>query len=231
MHSVEDQRRRLTNPRLRNMWEQKWRRLAGPEFVWHLTEPPPELVQLMEGGDLPDGAALDLGCGDGLAAMYMARFRQPAVGLDIAVAAVERATRLATETGAGASFVAAEAPLLPFRPGTFALVFDRGCLHQIAPEAWPAYFREAERLLRPGGVLQIYAAKPELGPLLSPRGLVRRINVLRSRRRRHKRVAFRRSTFRRLLPPSFELVELSEFPFSTKDGRSMRFVYLLARLR
>lgn len=219
----------LTNPRLRSVWERKWRTLAGPEFPWHLTEPPPELVRLMEEGTLPHGGALDLGCGDGIAASYIARFRRPSVGVDIAVAAVERAARLARDAGSAASFVAAEAPLLPFVSQTFALVFDRGCLQNIAGESWPAYFREVERLLRPGGLLQLYASRPEFGPLLSARGVVNRLRAFRSARRRHKREFFSPRTMRKALPPSFHPVEVTEFPFRTRDGRKRRFVYVLAQ--
>ncbi|MGH2722667.1 MAG: class I SAM-dependent methyltransferase [Actinomycetota bacterium] len=228
---MEARRRKLTNPRLRSVWERKWRILAGPEFGWHLTEPPPELVRLMEAGSLPDGAALDLGCGDGVAAMYIAGFRRPSVGADIAVAAVERATGMASEAGSAASFLAAEAPLLPFRSQSFALVFDRGCLQNLTRVVWPAYFQEAERLLRPGGLLQLYASRPEFGPPLSPRGIVNRLRALRSARRRHKREFFSRRPMRRALPASFEPLEVTEFPFRTTDGRKRRFIYILARRR
>lgn len=170
--------------RRRRRWERRWQMRRGEEFCWYLDEPPPELIKLVGGGALPSGGALDLGCGPGVATSYLARHFSPSVGLDIAEGAVLQARQRADRDGVGPSFVVAEAPVLPFRSGTFSLVFDRGCLQAIPRAAWETYFREVERLLKPGGAIQLFCSKPlkRFPPVLSYRGVRARLRWLLGRR-------------------------------------------------
>ena len=210
-------------------WERKWRERPASEFAWHTDAPPPELSRLLESGALPPGAALDLGCGDGIAAQRMARALTPTTGVDVAMGAARRARQLAREAGVAPSFVVAEAPSLPFRDGAFALIFDRGCLQNVARPLWPAYFREAERLLGPGGLLQVFVVRPTLPPVLSARGVRARLrHPRRAFRTQRKRTRLFDRRFRGLLPASLEVREMGEALVAHGTRRRV-IVHLLAR--
>src|SRR5438093_13497094 len=111
----------------RAMWEARYRERDLTDFFWYRDEAPAELIRLMEGPNRPvDGGALDLGCGPGMMSVYLSQHLQPTVGVDIAHAAAVQAKGLAEERNSSARFMVVEAPVLPFRPGAFGLVFDRG---------------------------------------------------------------------------------------------------------
>lgn len=215
----------------RELWERQWQHRRGEDFHWYLSEAPKELEALLERPDRPRGAALDLGCGNGVATAYLALHFDLAVGLDIAHAATRQAVDRTRGKGVDARFVVAEAPVLPFRAGAFGLVFDRGCLQAIPKDAWPTYFRAVEQLLASGGMLQLFVSKPDrrLPKLLSFRGLRVRARRL-SRRRAPAGPAFLTpSLIRQLMPSSMREVAMDRFEFQTASGTRRRFVYGLFR--
>ncbi|ADP80518.1 SAM-dependent methyltransferase [Pseudofrankia inefficax] len=71
-------------------------RYAGTELVWGL---PPNRFVAAELAQLPAGRALDLACGEGRNAIWLASRGWHATGLDFSAAAIERAARLAGEAG------------------------------------------------------------------------------------------------------------------------------------
>lgn len=95
---------------------------------WDTGAPDPLLVELIEGGGIPVGRALDVGCGTGTNAIWLAQHGYGALGVDIAPLAIEQAERK-LPAGVPCRFAAldflAEAP----QGGPFELVFDRGCFH------------------------------------------------------------------------------------------------------
>jgi SAM-dependent methyltransferase len=214
----------------RRRWEDQWQRHRGAEFHWYLSEPPPELVRLVEDGRIPlGGAALDLGCGPGVATSYLAASFHPAVGLDIAQGAVVEARSRARGENRDPSFLVAEAPVLPFRTGAFSFVFDRGCLQAIPRQAWERYFREVDRVLAPGGMLQLYVSKAarQFPPLLSGRGIRLRLRWLRGKRGGPRFLS--PGLIRQLHPASLKEIELRQFPFRTKADTVRTVTYGLFR--
>jgi SAM-dependent methyltransferase len=218
----------------RQVWEERWEQRQGEDFFWYLREAPKELVALLEGADAPRGAALDLGCGNGVATAYLARHLHPAVGLDIASAAVRQAQELTRGEGVAAQFVVAEVPVLPFRDRAFRLVFDRGCLQGIPGPVWPAYFREVERVLAPGGRFQLYVSKPgkrEKRP--GSRGLKSSLRrLLKPKRgagksRREPPTFLSPALIRQMVPSSMQEVAMERFDFRTTAGDHRNFVYAL----
>jgi SAM-dependent methyltransferase len=175
---------RQRGPNARKRWERRWSHRQGADYFWFLDRPPDELVKLVEAKAFPDGGALDLGCGPGVATAYVARSFSPTVGLDIALGAVTQARELVRSKEVSASFVVAEAPVLPFREGAFALVFDRGCLQAIPKKRWNEYFRRVEDLLVPEGTFQLFCSKPmkRFPPLISYRGVRARLRWFVGRR-------------------------------------------------
>jgi SAM-dependent methyltransferase len=212
-----DTRHLPSSEKRRKRWERRYGQKQGADFIWFLDQPPPELVQLVERNELPIGAALDLGCGPGVATAYMARHFNPAVGMDIALAAVIQAQQRARREGLNPRFVVAEAPVLPFRSASFSLVFDRGCLQAIPKDAWPTYFREVERLLVPGGMFQLFCSKPmkQFPPLLSYRGVRARLRWVLGRRGPQ---FLSHSLLRELAEPSMHARTLEDFPFQPTAG-------------
>jgi SAM-dependent methyltransferase len=211
----------------RAMWEARYRERDLSEFFWYRDEAPPELVRLMEGPRKPTaGGALDLGCGPGVMTVYLSQFLRPTVGADIAHAAVVRARALAEERDSLARFMVVEAPVLPFRSEAFGLVFDRGCLQSIPRGSWPSYFREVERVLRPGGFLWLYCSTVSRPPLLSKRGL--RFMARRMLGRARGSLA---EIIQAQLPSSVETLELENRSFTTPAGKSRVLVYGLFRKR
>jgi SAM-dependent methyltransferase len=137
---------------------------------WDTEMTPPEVVALVEGGSLPTGHALDLGCGTGTNCVYLARRGWQAAGVDFSAVAIRRARRRARRAGVNCLFYQADVTDLSFLGDPFDLVLDIGCLHSISPEKWGWYAAEVARLVRPGGLYMLYAFVPRPGQP-GPRGI------------------------------------------------------------
>lgn len=110
--------------------------------------------------------ALDLGCGEGADALWLASRGWSAIGVDWAGVALDRARRSAQESGLDVRFVEGDvtdaAFLATLSPtGTFDLV-TVGFLHP-EPEDRSAMFGHLPRLVAPGGHLFVLAHDPEHG--------------------------------------------------------------------
>lgn len=212
--------------RKREKWEERYRAEDPSVFHWFSAEVPPQLADLLERGELPEGGALDVGCGPGTITTSMAARFDPVIGLDIAEGAVHRArAQPAPPDRRRPLFLVAAAPDMPLRDGIFSLVFDRGCL-QILPEAaWPAYFERVEHMLKPGGMFQLYASRPR-PPLLTARGirwLAKRMLGGRGRASLPERIG-------RVAPSRLEPVEIRELHWDERIRRRQQ-TYALFRKR
>jgi ubiquinone/menaquinone biosynthesis C-methylase UbiE len=104
------------------------------------------------GGRLPDGIALELGCGrgEGLSIILEEFGAKSAVGIEIDPAQAERArARLAAKHRTRADLRLGDAARLEFPDRTFDGVFDFAVLHHV-PE-WKQALHEVNRVLKPGG--------------------------------------------------------------------------------
>lgn len=126
--------------------------MALDEIPWNLTEPPRLLVELVESGTVLPCSAVDLGCGAGNQAVWLALQGFRMTCMDISRKATEHAQRLAAEAGVECRFVAADLTkeIEGFDLG-FDLAYDWEVLHHIFPPERERYAANVHRMLRPGG--------------------------------------------------------------------------------
>lgn len=130
---------------------------------WHYRDPPQEIVALVASGAIRPCPSLDIGCGAGVEAVWLARRGFAAHGVDLSPTAVRLAKARAKRAGVPADFRVADVRALPFPARSFGLVTDRSCLHTLYRWDWPAYAREVSRVTRPGGLLVLRAARSTAG--------------------------------------------------------------------
>ncbi len=141
--------------------EQMAQRYASGEVPWDHPLPPPELIALL--AETPPGRALDLGCGYGRAAIYLAQRGWQVDGVDFVALAVEEARRRADAAGVQVAFHHGSVTDLAFLQPPFDLAVDVGCGHNLGPDGWRAYHAELRRLLRPGGLFLLFSHVREGG--------------------------------------------------------------------
>jgi SAM-dependent methyltransferase len=135
---------------------------------WDRDGPVPELVAVA--GDLAPARALDLGCGTGAQAVYLARAGWDVVAVDAVPRALSAARRRASAAGVTVEFRRGDvADLEALRIGDVGLAFDRGCFHGLPGAARDGYARGVTAVTRPGAVLLLMAFRGPTGPGL-PRG-------------------------------------------------------------
>jgi SAM-dependent methyltransferase len=121
---------------------------------WDIGRPQPEIVGLVEADEIR-GDVLDLGCGTGENALFLAERGHRVVGMDIAPRAIAKAKDKARERGLAAEFIE-DSVVDPRRvTGSFDTVIDSGLFHSFGPNQQPCYVATVTRLLRPGGRLFI----------------------------------------------------------------------------
>ncbi|MDX8449248.1 class I SAM-dependent methyltransferase [Mesorhizobium captivum] len=104
----------------------------------------------------PGEAVLDVACGTGTLAIAAKRLMGPdgsVTGIDASAEMIERARVKAARSGLDLTLVNGTAQDLPFKDAQFDIVIGTLMLHHLSKPARSAFFREAERVLKPGGRL------------------------------------------------------------------------------
>src|SRR5256886_2994546 len=131
---------------------------------WDTGITPPEVERFV--ASHAPGRAVDLGCGTGTNAVYLARHGWSAMGVDFAGRAIAKARRRARDAGVSCTFFVGDVAALEV-PGPFDLALDIGCLHSISVSNRAAYATGLARAVRSGGTYLLYPFAPR-GPAAGP---------------------------------------------------------------
>jgi methyl halide transferase len=96
---------------------------------WDTGEPDNHLVEFVRSGAVASGRALDVGCGTGTNALWLAEQGFKVLGIDIASVAIEQARAKATKVKSDCRFETLDFLNGTVRGGPFDFIFDRGCFH------------------------------------------------------------------------------------------------------
>ncbi len=127
-------------------WDDRYR---SGETPWDTGHPSTELVRVVSDEKIPPGRAVELGCGTGTNALWLAAQGFDVTAVDISPLALARAR--AKAAGARVRFL--EADVLrppPELAGPFDFFFDRGCYHVVRRTDVAAYLQTVERITAPG---------------------------------------------------------------------------------
>jgi 2-polyprenyl-3-methyl-5-hydroxy-6-metoxy-1,4-benzoquinol methylase len=148
----------------RRIFSQLYRRAPDAEsLAWHRNDPHPLLERAIASRPTP-GRALDVGCGEGVNATYLAQQGFSVVGLDFVPAALTMARARAERAHADVEFH--ECDVVDYEATSpFDLVVDSGCLHHMPKTKLHAYRARLDEWLAPGGdfVLVHFIHRPMVG--------------------------------------------------------------------
>jgi SAM-dependent methyltransferase len=138
---------------------------------WDSGVPPPELTAVVEGpGALTPGRALDLGCGTGTNAIYLASRGWEVTAIDAVGRPLRAARRKAEAAGVTPRFVHGDVTRLPELGvgGGHGLVLDLGCFHGVPAGRRDAYAAGVTPAAAPGATFLLFGFAPgamRIGPL------------------------------------------------------------------
>jgi methyl halide transferase len=198
-------------PRDRASWDQRY---ADDALPWDSGEPDLHLRGVVEEHSVKTGKALEIGCGTGTNAIWLAERGFEVTGLDLSHNAIARAEAKAKAAGVNCHFFAADflADQIPGAPYDF--VYDRGCFHVFdSDEERSRFASRVGELLAPEGIWHSLIGSTDGPPRDTgpPRHSATEIVVA--------------------VEPHFEILELRSTTFDQKSHNQARAWVLLARRR
>jgi SAM-dependent methyltransferase len=133
---------------------------------WEREQPPTPVVELSE-RYASRGRALDIGCGTGRDAVYLAGRGWSVTGVDSVAQALERARERAARADVEVRWVKGDVTRLQTLGigDGFQVLIDRGCFHGLGDEERARCVRAVTEVAAPGARLALFAFQPR------PRGL------------------------------------------------------------
>ncbi|MBX9680729.1 MAG: methyltransferase domain-containing protein [Gemmataceae bacterium] len=131
-------------------WDEQYE--GSEKLPWETGRPAEELCRVVAERRIRPCRALELGCGTGLNAIWLASHGFAVTGLDLSGAAIRRAFRRAAWTGMQVEFRVADLTNPPTLEGPFDFIVDCGCYSALRLADPDGYFQTLERYTRPGTV-------------------------------------------------------------------------------
>jgi len=98
---------------------------------WDVGKPDFNLIQVVTTASIKPCQALEIGCGTGDNAIWLAQQKFDVLAFDSSEAAIEKAKEKALEAGVRCSFRVADILKSGFPEAPFGFAFDRGCFHAL----------------------------------------------------------------------------------------------------
>ena len=132
---------------------------------WDTGLTPPEIVAMVESGKVPIGRALDLGCGTGTNAIYLAQQGFEVVGIDVSRRAIALARQKVRSAQLADRVRLEHGDVTLMRRYTIShsvdFAFDIGCFHNLSTAARHRYVSALTAVLKPGALYMLYAFEPQ----------------------------------------------------------------------
>ena len=136
---------------LKEQMDTIYRELSRDDIPWNLESPPDLLVELVESQWVLPCDTVDLGCGAGNYAVWLATRGFQMTGVDVSPKALELAKGLADKKGVTCRFIAGDLTReIEALDGSFDFAYDWEVLHHVFPENREQYVGNVLRMLRPG---------------------------------------------------------------------------------
>ncbi len=204
-----------------NEIDEIYKKVPLDKIPWNIETPPDALTGLVKSGKIRPCRAVDLGCGAGNYAAWLAGLGFDVTGIDSSPAAIQIARENAVKKGVRCTFVVAD--LLGDSPpveGTFDFAYDYELLHHLMPEEREVYIKNVHRLTRPHAVyLSVCFSEddPQFG------------GVGKTRKTPMGTLLYFSSEdeMRDLVSPHFRLLELKTVEVAAKFGGTHKAIYVL----
>lgn len=129
---------------------------------WENPHPPLELAAIVAAGLIPSAAkVLDVGCGAGSEAVFLAQCGYQVTGVDSSTRALDLARERAKGAGVEVVFREGDATKLPLADRSIGFASDRGCFHVIDDDQRLDYARDLSRVLEPGASFLLRGARAD----------------------------------------------------------------------
>jgi SAM-dependent methyltransferase len=128
---------------------------------WDTGVTPPEIVSAIASGKVPIGRALDLGCGTGTNAIYLAQqgFSVTAIDVSRRAIALARSKTRSAQLSDRVRYERGDVTLMRrwVLGQSIDFAYDIGCLHSLKAAARQRYVAALTGVLRPGAIYMLYA--------------------------------------------------------------------------
>ena len=185
-------------------WDAHYRTGQPP---WETGRHSDELQRFIAEENIQPCRVIELGCGSGINAVWLAQQGFEVTAVDFSPLAIDKARRRATEDKVAVRFILGDVLDLHETFEPFPFFFDRGCYHVVRRDNLQAYVRTLQQLTAPGSIGLVLA-----GNARSPHEPGKGPPVVSA------------EEIRAELGSAFEIVSLREFYFDQIEGDGVRFL-------
>ncbi len=121
---------------------------------WEIGRPQAAFVKLADEGRI-SGPVLDVGCGSGEIALFLASRGHRVSAIDLDETALASARLKASQRGGTAEFISADALFLESLDGLFKTVIDCGCFHSFSDTEREFYLDGLRQVVAVGGTVHL----------------------------------------------------------------------------
>jgi SAM-dependent methyltransferase len=147
--------------------EARWNKFFATLPVAHPLSsllPDESLVEFVEQKKiLRPGCAIDIGCGNGRNAVYLAKQGFKVDAVDLSLEVLKKGIEFARASDVPVSFQCGSFFDMDLEPQRYDLVCDSGLLHHVFPHRRPQYLDRVRRLLKPDGHLVLVTFNEKMG--------------------------------------------------------------------